>query len=119
MRTPFQAALLITLLFKRSEKNRARISDTTVRKLAQRERLRSAFIDTLTDELDGLGIVLIELERGGFGLIHVSTLNGAPSITAKKYLKDDLKRIRRKESDFDDIMDEIGWYEDPGEDEDY
>jgi len=118
VRTPFEAALLIALLFKRSEKSRARISNVTVKKLTKRKLLRGAFIEMLTDELDGLGVVLIELERGGFGLIPVSALSGAPSITAKKLISDELKQLR-KNGNFNDILNEIDEYEDSDEDGDY
>ncbi|MDO9215199.1 MAG: hypothetical protein Q8Q54_16230 [Methylococcales bacterium] len=119
MRTPFQTAILIALLFKRSEKSRARISKLTIKNLSKRKLLRSVFIEMLTDELDSLGIIFIELERDGFGLISASALNGAPAITAKKFLIDDLKKLRRKEINFDDILNELDGSEDSDEDEDY
>lgn len=117
MRTTTESALLIALLFKRSGKTRARVSIKTVRKLSQRKYLRVAFIDNLIDELDDLGFIFIELSRGGFGLIPASSLDGAPAITVKKFLKDDLKRLRKEEINFTDIEDELGLTLETDEDE--
>jgi len=119
MRNVYETALLIALLFKRSEKNRVRISHLTVRKLAERERLKSAFIGMLINELDGLGIIMIELERAGFGLIPVGALNGAPSILANTFLKDDLQKLRKEELNFGDILREIEGHKNSHGDEDY
>jgi hypothetical protein len=118
MRSSRESAILIALLFKRSEKTRARISTVTVKNLSKRKHLRTAFTEQLIDELDDLGIVLIELERGGFGLLSSTALNGAPAITAKKYLREDLRKLRKKEVDFDDILSELDPEPDAGEDED-
>lgn len=117
MINPRESALLLALLFKRSGKTRARVSVLTVKKLSQRKTLRTAFLEQLTNELDDLGIVLIELERGGFGLLSSTALNGAPAITATQYLKEDLKNLRAKKIDFDDILLELAPEVD--EDEDY
>jgi len=38
---------------------------------------------------------MVELGRGGFGLIPISALDGAPPILAKNYLSDDLKQLRQ------------------------
>ena len=122
MRTPKETALLIALLFKRANKTRARISAKTVLVLSKRKKyIRTSFLEMLTPELDDLGLVLIELERGGFGLIPTGALNGAPAITAKKFLKDDLKKLRTKKIDFDDILYELDESAngDNDEDEDY
>lgn len=108
MRTARESALLIALLFKRAKKTRARISDKTVLKLSKRKKyLRTSFIELLSAEMDDLGLVLVELDRGGFGLIPTSALNGAPAITANKFIKDDLNKLREQEIDFDDILDDL------------
>lgn len=119
MRTSRESALLLALLFKRSEKTRVRLSTVTVKKLSKRKHLRTAFIEKLTDQLDDIGLVLIELERGGFGLIPASALNGAPSVTAKKYLIEDLKKLRSGKLTFDDILNELAPEVDADDDEDY
>ncbi|WP_257285873.1 hypothetical protein [Endozoicomonas sp. SESOKO1] len=104
MRTPRESALLLALLYKRSGKTRARVSALTVKRLSKRQYLRTAFIEQLIIELDHFGIVLIELDRGGFGLISSSALNGAPTIKAKNYLMEDLNRLKKGKIDFNDIL---------------
>jgi hypothetical protein len=37
-------------------------------------------------QLDDLGFILVDLDRGGFGILPSSSLEGAPALTAKKYL---------------------------------
>jgi hypothetical protein len=96
-RTVEQTALLVTLLFRKSKAKRARVSDRTIRLLSKRTKLRAAFLETLDRALDDLGIHMIELERGGFGLIPTSALDGAETILAKNHISDDLKSIRQKE----------------------
>lgn len=119
MRTPRETAILIKLLFKRANKTRARISNKTVLVLSKRKKyIRTSFLEMLTAELDDLGLVLIELERGGFGLIPTSALNGAPSITAKKFIWDDLKELRKGNIDYEDIQNEIEADSNTNDDED-
>ncbi len=103
MRTPEETALLIALLFTRSKQKRARVSISTVRHLSNRRAIRSTFLNRVDDCLDDFGLILIELERGGYGLIASSILEGAPAITAKKYLQDYL----RGKVDFDAIREEV------------
>lgn len=93
-RSAEQTAVLVGVLLKRSQQRRARLSDKTIRRLARRRTLRDAFKDRLRAELDDIGIHLVELERGGFGVIPIDALNGAPAITAKKYLPEEMKRLR-------------------------
>lgn len=112
MRTAEETALLVALLLKRSEKNRARISRQTVLRLSKRSIIRTAFLNMLKNHLDDLGIILIELERGGYGIIPSTALEGAPAITAKRYMDDKVNgRIRfgaiRKEIEQDVCLEEI------------
>lgn len=93
-RTPEQAAILVALLLKRSGHRRARISENTIRLLSKRHTLRDAFKSRLTAELDDLGIHLVELQRGGFGAIFVSALDGAPSITTKRVMPEEMKKLK-------------------------
>lgn len=76
-------ALRIAVLLKRSGKQRARISDKTLRILSQRGTLREALVSGVRAHLEDLGIVAIRLDRGGFALIHASALDGAPSALVK------------------------------------
>lgn len=119
MRTSRESAILIALLFKRAGKTRARVSTVTVKRLSKRKHLRTAFTEQLMYELEDLGIVFIELERGGFGLLSSTALNGAPTITAQKYLLEEIKMLRTKKMDFDDILKEIDPELDADEDEDF
>lgn len=107
MRSSHETSLLVALLFKRSNQKRGRISTDTIRRLSQRKHLRSSFIEILKSQLDSLGLILVELERGGYGLIPWSALDGAPAITAKKFLNEDLAKLKKGELDFDDIQDEL------------
>src|SRR5258708_3336893 len=90
-----QTAVLVATLLKRSERRRARVSDKTIRVLSRRRTLRDAFKERLRAELDDIGIHLVELERGGFGIIPINALDGAPAITAKKYMPEELKKLKK------------------------
>lgn len=114
-RTTEETAILVALLQKRAGVKRARISEKTVRVLSKRKHLRGAFLDSLRRELDDLGIHIVELERGGFGTILISALNGAPAILAKRYLKDDLKKLRGKASEIEKFRKELEQNEDEAE----
>ena len=116
IRTPEETALLIALLLKRSDQKRARISVSTIRRLSKRKHIRGAFIEMLDKHLDSLGVILVEIDRGGFGLIPSSVLDGAPAITAKKYLSADLGKLKGGKLSFDSIREELD--EDIGLDED-
>lgn len=107
IRTPEETALLVALLLKRSEQKRARISVATIRRLSKRKHIRGAFVEMLDAQLDSLGVILVELDRGGFGLIPSNLLDGAPAITAKKYLSSDLADLRKGAISFDDIREEL------------
>jgi len=107
IRTSEETALLVALLLKRSEQKRARISVATIRRLSKRKHIRGAFVEMLDAQLDSLGIILVELDRGGFGLIPSSLLDGAPAITVKRYLASDLADLRRGTTSFDDIREEL------------
>jgi hypothetical protein len=90
-----ETAILVAVLLKRAKAKRARISEKTIRVLSRRRTLRVAFLSGLVAALDDLGVHMVELERGGFGLIPISALDGAPSILAKNYLREDLKQLRQ------------------------
>lgn len=107
MRTAEETALLLALLFKRSEQGQARLSVDTIRRLSRRRHIRSAFLEMLAKHLDDLGLILMEIDGGGFGLIASSALGGAVTITPKEYLGDDLDKLKRGEIGFNDIRDEL------------
>jgi hypothetical protein len=108
MRTAEETALLVALLFKRSEQQQARLSMDTIRCLSRRKHIRSAFVGMLAEHLDDLGFILMEIDGGGFGLIASSALAGAPSVKAKEYLRDDLDKLKQGKLGFNDIRTELG-----------
>lgn len=94
-RTPDETAVLIALLVVRSEQKRARISEKTIRKLANRRRLRTAFLGMLRQHLEDRALVMIELDDGSWGLMPSKGLQGAPAITAKRFLTEDLEELKK------------------------
>ena len=108
MRTAEETALLVALLFKRSGQQQVWLGIDTVRCLSKRKHIRGAFLKSLSELLDDLGLVLMEIDGDGFGLIAVSALSGAPAVTAKDYLRDDLDRLKQGEIGFNDIRAELG-----------
>ena len=103
IRTAEETAILAALLLQKSGLKRGRVSEKTIRKLSKRSQLRRVFIGRLTEQLDDLGLILVELERGGFGIMASSVLEGTPAITAKKYLSEDLSRLKEGRISFDEI----------------
>jgi hypothetical protein len=107
-RTASETALLIKLLLLRSDQKRARISEKTIRLLGRRKRLKVGFVNDLMKKLEDIDVILIELASGGYGLVASSAFEGAPTVTAKKYLLDDLARIRKDPSKwFNEIRREV------------
>ena len=94
-RSTERTAVLVATLLKRSGQRRARISENTIRVLSKRRTLRDSFKERLRAELDDIGIHLVQLGRGGFGIIPIDALDGAPAITAKKYMADELGNSKK------------------------
>jgi hypothetical protein len=112
--TSYQTGLLLAVLFKRAEASRARLSETTVRKLSGRSNLRTVFISELRDALDDLGFAFFEIERG-FAMVPLAALNGAPPITAKRFMPDIAASIEKgKPIDFEKLERELGLDQDDG-----
>lgn len=86
MRTARQTAILLALVLKRSGQTRARLSSKTVKLLARRDHLRSAFVVNLVAELAEYGWLLSETSIGGFGAIQFKALEGAKAVTAEQFL---------------------------------
>lgn len=91
-RTARHTALLVALMLKRSGKHRIRFSDKTLKRLSDRDRLRSAFIVEVQQESMNVGIVLVELNRGGFGAMWAKPLEGAETVTARNLLPRDERK---------------------------
>jgi hypothetical protein len=84
--TATKTALLLAVLLKRSGKTRARVSEKTIKLLSGRVRLRGAFIVDVSAKLEDFGVLAVEADRGGFGLVSIPALEGATAITAKALL---------------------------------
>ena len=122
-RTASQTAILVVLLLKRAEVKRARISQKTVRLISKRTHLRRAFLNRLNDELDDLGVHMVELERGGYGMIFTSALDGANVVLAKNHILDELRQLKRlhgleREEFFETLRNELGAPDDTDEGDD-
>jgi len=112
-RTPELTALLIALLLKRTAKRRIRFSVKTFLRLADRERKFSSFVHEVQKAAKDIGVVLIELNRGGFGATWASPLEGADSVLAKHYVP----AAERKKLTERAILKELGLSETQDEDE--
>jgi hypothetical protein len=108
-RSTERTAVLVATLLKRSGHRRARISENTIRVLSKRRTLRDSFKERLRAELDDIGIHLVQLGRGGFGIIPIDALDGAPAITAKKYMADELRKLKKGDDDafFEKLRNEV------------
>ena len=80
MRDPEHIALTFAVAMKRAGRTRARISDKTFRLLSERKQVKGGLVRNAYDWLVQYGYVLIELNRGGFGIAAVSALEGAPAL---------------------------------------
>lgn len=110
----------MTSILKRSEQSRARISAKTVRILARRTNLRSAFVVALISELaDRHDWVMSELASGGYGAVQAKSLEAAKAVTAKKWLDDaERKTIRRPGADLSAFETEVGVDQNEPDDDD-
>lgn len=96
MRTVQQTALLLAVILKRSGQNRARVSAKTIKLLAVRQHLRSAFVVELVRELAEFGWIFFEISSGGYGAVQSKTLEAAKTVTAKRFLDDGERRELRQ-----------------------
>jgi hypothetical protein len=94
-RTADETAVLVALLLARSGQKRARVSEKTIRRLAKRRRLRTAFLSMLRQHLEDRSLVMMELDDGSWGLIPSKGLQGAPTITAARFLAEDLEKLKK------------------------
>lgn len=59
-------------------------------------------------EVEDLGLFMIELESGGWGVMPSKGLQGAPAITAKKHISDTLAELKKRPTKvFESIRDEL------------
>lgn len=108
-RTPAEAAILTVFTIseydqeKSKTTTRARIQQATLRILADRQRLRAAFVEDWIDELANLGWSTFPV-GDGFGVIKTEAVSGWVRIGSKR-IRPTLDRIRLgDESAFDDVM---------------
>jgi hypothetical protein len=98
MRTARETAILLAVILNRSGHTRARISGKTIKLLALRQNLRSAFVVEVVAEIAEFGWILFELGSGGFGAVQAKTLEAAKSVTAKRLLTDDERKASRRDN---------------------
>lgn len=119
MRNAKQTAILLAVILKRSDQTRARVSAMTIKYLAIRRNLRSAFVVELIAALAEFDWILFELASGGYGAVQAKALEAAKPVTAKRWLTDgERMALRRGEVDFTAFEKEVtSEHEQPGEDD--
>ncbi len=108
-REPETVAILIAAMLRRSGRTRGRISDKTLKLIAERKNLRGAFEAQLINWLNYYDVWLVPLDRGGWALVAKSALEGAPPLTAANHLGDVLRALRRGAFDPTDLIRELGF----------
>ncbi len=119
MRTAAETAILLAVILNRSGQTRARVSAKTVKILAIRKNLRSAFVIEVIGALAEYSWILFEISSGGYGAVHAKTLEAAKSATAKRLLTQDERReLKRGTIDWDALRKEASpEREEPDDDE--
>lgn len=112
-----ETATLLALLLHRFGKTRCRVSKKTFEVISQRARLHRSFIELVRVGLEDLGVVLFDLERGGFALVAASALEGAPPASSK-LITADLMQLRTGKMTFEDILTELGFDDEDEENDD-
>lgn len=103
-----QVALLAAVMLKRAEKSRARVSEKTIKNLAGRTTLRAAFITDLRAWLEDFGVLLVQLDRGGFALVAITSLEGAPTVLSKNYVLEERRALIAGNLAEDKLLEELG-----------
>jgi len=108
----YEAAILTIYLIqaygqeKGRNATRARISQATLRRLADRERLRSAFIDEWVDELAALGWSAFPV-GDNFAIVESASTDGWPRIATSR-IREELQKIHDGDTEeFERIADEV------------
>ena len=91
-RSAGDSAILLAVILNRSGLTRARVSGATIKYVALRRNLRSAFVIEVIDALAEYHWTLFELNGGGYGAVRTKTLEAAKSVTAKRLLTDDERK---------------------------
>ncbi|MCB2385576.1 hypothetical protein [Thalassolituus alkanivorans] len=115
-RSSYETAVLVALALKRFERTRVRLSGIRLKKISGRKQLRSVFVQAVIEELNDMGVLMIELENGGFGLTYASVLEGAPALPVARAIGSELRDLRSGELSLSDIESEL--FQSDGEDDD-
>lgn len=110
LRTPNQVAILLALIYQRSGAKRSvRVSESTLRLLGSREKLRSAFVVEVMMALEEFGLVMVEIQSGGYGIIPAKSLEAGKVITAKNFFSTkEINLIKNGKSiDFESLQEEL------------
>ena len=114
-----ETALILASMLKRNGQSRARLSGKTIKFVAGRQSLRSAFFVELVGELGEFGWILFELPAGGYGVVEARALEAAKTLTAKRSLTDDeMHALRRGAVDFEALKREVAPDDEEGGDGD-
>lgn len=89
------AALLIATMLHRSGKTRARISDQTLKVISKRKRLKTAFRTEVVEWAEEFGVIMYPLDRGGYGLLSASSMEGAPPLRSGAYISAELSAYKK------------------------
>lgn len=89
MNSADQTAVLIAIAFQRSKQNRTRLSHKSFLRVACRTRTTAAFTVDVMNHIAEYGIVMVELDTGGYGLLYSRALCGARSIPASNFLTEE------------------------------
>ncbi|WP_031251342.1 hypothetical protein [Mesorhizobium sp. LSHC412B00] len=105
--TPATVASLFALMMQRYGKTRARISNVTLKSVSRRSMLRAKFLSDVRSELEEWGYLIVPLDRGGFGLLSSASLEGAPPITAKGLIPEELAALKKNDLNEDAVWAEL------------
>ncbi len=112
------AALLIATMLHRSGKTRARMSDQTLKVISKRKRLKTAFRKEVVDWAEEFGVILYPLDRGGYGLLSASSLEGATPLRSGAHIKAELAAFKKNGTiDHNALYAELGFEVEEEEDE--
>ncbi|TJV71052.1 MAG: hypothetical protein E5X76_17855 [Mesorhizobium sp.] len=100
-------ALLIAVMMARFGKTRARISNVTLKKISRRSQFRNKFLSDLRLELEEWDYILVGLDRGGFGILAISTLEGATPVTANKFIAKEIGDMKKGKLNEEALSEEL------------
>ncbi|NLR72900.1 hypothetical protein HGI47_18655 [Novosphingobium sp. ERN07] len=80
MRDYRHIALIIAACVAESGKTRLRISKAQFRRISGRSQVKRGLITNVRDWLEDFGVAMFENSRGGYALVSIESLEGAPPI---------------------------------------